>query len=147
MIYLLDTDTLVFMIRGLKSARRQARQKAEQVARHCQQAWSAGDTIGLSAITVSEVEYGARRSQDYAAEMAAYRKVEAPFSVFDYRALDCPPNYGLIRYELEVKGATIGANDLLIAAHALALDATLVSNNRVHFSRVPGLKVVNWAVA
>jgi tRNA(fMet)-specific endonuclease VapC len=49
-----------------------------------------------------------------------------------------------VRRELEVKGLVIGAMDLLIAAHALALDATLVSNNVAHFSRVPGLKVENW---
>jgi tRNA(fMet)-specific endonuclease VapC len=145
-IYVLDTDTLVFLIRGLKSARRPARQKAEQLAQRCQKAWSAGDSIGLSAITVSELEYGARRSRDYAAEMAAYRKVEAPFAVYDYGVVDCPPQYGRIRHELDVKGITIGALDMLIAAHALALGATLVSNNAKHFSRVPGLKTENWLV-
>ena len=144
MIYLLDTDTLVFMIRGLKSARRPARQRAEHLAQRCEKAWSSGHTIGLSAITVSELEFGARRSGNYEAEMAAYRKVEAPFAVYDYDIVQCPPHYGLIRHELEAKGMTIGAMDLLIAAHAMALDATLVSNNQAHFSRVADLKTENW---
>ena len=59
-------------------------------------------------------------------------------------AIVCPSHYGRIRHELETEGVTIGSMDLLIAAHALALDATLVSNNLAHFSRVRGLKTVNW---
>lgn len=46
--------------------------------------------------------------------------------------------------DLESKGVPIGAMDLLIAAHALALDATLVTNNRAHFSRIAGLRIENW---
>lgn len=144
MTYLLDTDILVYMIRGLKSARRPARDRGQQLSKRCEKAWSQGDTIGLSAITISEVEFGAQNSGSYEAEMAAFRKVEAPFAVFDYDVMGCPPHYGRIRHELETSGTTIGAMDLLIAAHALALDATLVSNNAGHFSRVPGLKTVNW---
>lgn len=144
MNFLLDTDILVYMIRGLKSARRPARERAEHLAKRCEKVWSRGDTVGLSAITASEMEFGARNSDNYEAEMAAYRKVEAPFAVFDYDVIDCPAHYGLIRHELGAKGITIGAMDLLIAAHALALDATLVSNNTSHFSRVPGLKTANW---
>ena len=84
-------------------------------------------------------------SDDYEAEISAVRKVLLPFRVFDYDSFSCPPHYGRIRYELEAQGHTIGALDLLIAAHALALDATLVSNNLAHFSRIAGLKTVNWA--
>jgi tRNA(fMet)-specific endonuclease VapC len=49
-----------------------------------------------------------------------------------------------VRAFLKGKGKPIGANDLFIAAHALALDATLVSDNVREFSRVPGLKLENW---
>ena len=52
--------------------------------------------------------------------------------------------YGRIRHELHSNGIVIGAVDMLIAAHALALGATLVTNNTPHFSRVPGLKTANW---
>lgn len=144
MIYLLDTDTLIFMTRGLKATRRLSRQRAERLAKHCEQIWSQGGSIGLSAITVSEMEFGAQNSSNYEAEMAAYKKIEAPFAIYDYDAVQCPPHYGRIRQELVSKGITIGALDTLIAAHALALGATLVSNNTAHFSRVLGLKTVNW---
>ena len=100
--------------------------------------------MGLSAITVSELEFGARNGGRYEAEIAAVGKVLLPFEIYDYDAIGCPPHCGRIRHELETKGITIGAMDLLIAAHAFALDATLVSNNLAHFSRVTGLKTANW---
>ena len=53
--------------------------------------------------------------------------------------------YGLIRADLKKKGTLIGANDLLIAAHARALGVTLVTNNTREFERVEGLRVENWA--
>jgi tRNA(fMet)-specific endonuclease VapC len=145
MIHLLDTDLLIFMIRGLKSSRRPAaRQRAHELVRRCRQLQSAGDTVGLSAVTISELEFGARHSGQYESEMGAVRKVLTPFDIYDYDSVLCPPHYGRIRHELENQGATIGSMDLLIAAHALALDATLVSNNVAHFSRVKGLKTANW---
>ncbi len=145
MTYLLDTDMLIFMIRGLKSGKRPAqRQRAQQVIDRCREAQAAGDAVALSALTVSELEFGARLSADYEAEMAAVRKALTPFDLHDYDAIACPSHYGRIRHELETEGVTIGSLDLLIAAHALALDATLVSNNLAHFSRVRGLKTVNW---
>jgi tRNA(fMet)-specific endonuclease VapC len=67
-----------------------------------------------------------------------------PFEVFDYEGGTCPAHYGRIRYELEQAGQAIGAMDLLIAAHALALAATLVTNNLAHFQRISGLSVTGW---
>jgi tRNA(fMet)-specific endonuclease VapC len=146
MIFLLDTDMLIFMIRGLKPARPLAqRRRAQRLVERCRQVQAAGDSVGLSAVTVSELEFGARHSRHYESEIAAVRKVLTPFDVYDYDSVSCPPHYGRIRHELENKGATIGSMDLLIAAHALALDATLVSNNLAHFSRVTSLKTANWS--
>ncbi len=145
MIYLLDTDLLIFMVRGSKSKRRPAaRQRALALRDQCLQVKTAGDTVGLSAVTVSELEYGAHGSADYESEIAAVRKVLTPFKVYDFESVLCPGHYGRIRYELETRGEPIGSMDLLIAAHALALDATLVSNNERHFSRIKGLKTINW---
>lgn len=53
-------------------------------------------------------------------------------------------SYGDIRSDLEKRGEVIGSNDLLIAAHALSLDWTLVTNNEREFRRIQGLKVENW---
>ena len=77
-------------------------------------------------------------------EIGAVRKVLAPFDIYDFDCVSCPHHYGRIRHDLETRGATIGGMDLLIAAHSLALAATLVSNNVAHFSRVKGLTAVNW---
>ena len=95
--------------------------------------------MGLSAVTVSELEFGARGSGQYDTEIQAVRKVLTPFDIYDYDCVSCPHHYGRIRHDLETRGATIGTMDMLIAAHTLALAATLVSNNLEHFSRVKGL--------
>jgi tRNA(fMet)-specific endonuclease VapC len=123
-IYLLDTDTFIFMVRGLKpAARAAARQRAQALVDHCRQAQAAGDVVGLSAVTLSELEYGAQNSDDYHSESAAVRKVLTPFEIYDYDSVACPTEYGRVRHELESKGLDIGSMDLLIAAHALALQA------------------------
>jgi tRNA(fMet)-specific endonuclease VapC len=144
MIYLLDTGTLIHMVRGLRSSRRTRRATAQRLTERCRAVQANGDSVGLSAITVSELEFGARSSRDYDEEIAAVRKLFVPFDLYDYDAVSCPARYGHIRQELEAQGATIGSMDLLIAAHALALDATVVTNNQAHFSRVSGLRVANW---
>jgi tRNA(fMet)-specific endonuclease VapC len=91
------------------------------------------------------LEYGAMNSGDYEKEISAVRKILMPFIGYEFDAINCAENYGRIRHALEREGKIIGAMDLLIAAHALALSATLVTNNAAHFSRVSGLKSVNWA--
>ncbi len=146
MIYLFDTDLLIFMIRGLKASTRRAaqRERASALVERCRRARAAGDSVGLSAVTVSELEFGARKSGNYDDEIAAVSKVLTPFDLYEYDAISCPRHYGQIRHELEATGQAIGSMDLLIAAHAIALNATFVTNNDSHFSRVDGLKVVNW---
>ena len=145
MIYLVDTDTLIFVFRGLKPARRAAqRKRAMRVTERCEAAMAAGDELAMSAITVSELEFGAHHSGDYEREVAAVGKVLAPFRIYDYDGVVCPAHYGRVRHELETMGAPIGSMGTLIAAHALSLSATLVSNNLARFSRVSGLTVVSW---
>jgi tRNA(fMet)-specific endonuclease VapC len=142
----LDTDMVIFMLRGLKAPRRQRarRDKALALLARCREAQAAGDVVGLSAITVSELEFGAYNSGDYDTEIAAVRKILTPFEVFDYDGATCPAHYGRIRHELEQAGQAIGAMDLLIAAHVLALGGTLVTNNLAHFQRISGLSVTRW---
>jgi tRNA(fMet)-specific endonuclease VapC len=145
-LYILDTDTVIFMLRGLKAPARQRarREKALALVARCREAQRNGDVVGLSAITVSELVFGAHNSGDYDAEIAAVRKILTPFDVFDYDGATCPAHYGRVRHELEQAGRAIGAMDLLIAAHALAITATLVTNNLAHFQRISGLSVMRW---
>lgn len=150
MIHLLDTDTLIYMVRGLKIAtpkterEKQRIQIARRIATRCRKQQEAGHDIGLSAITVAELEYGARHSRDYSEEMAAVRKILTPFMTFGFDAAACAEHYGEVRHALEINGTPIGAMDLLIAGHAKALGATLVTNNLKHFSRIADLKCENW---
>jgi tRNA(fMet)-specific endonuclease VapC len=80
-------------------------------------------------------------------EISATRNALAAFELLDFTVADCCERYGRIRHQLAKIGKLIGANDLLIAAHALALDATIVTNNNREFGRVPGLRVESWLTA
>ena len=99
--------------------------------------------IGISTITLAELEYGAARSAQPKRNREALEGFISPLNVapFDRQATEA---YGKIRAALEKKGRPIGAMDLLIAAHALSIGVQLVTNNEREFKRVPGLRVENW---
>jgi tRNA(fMet)-specific endonuclease VapC len=99
--------------------------------------------IGISAITLAELEYGAAKSAQPKQNHEALEQFISPLHVaaFDRQATAA---YGRIRAMLEKTGRAIGAMDLLIAAHALSLGVQLVTNNEKEFKRVPGLRVENW---
>jgi tRNA(fMet)-specific endonuclease VapC len=146
MIFVLDTDVLIFMIRALRGSGRNRKLTAQgqHLAARCREMLATGHTVGLSAVTVSELEFGAMAGDDPKTSLEAIRKVLTPFDLFDYDAVHCPAHYGRLRVQLQADGLPIGAMDMLIAAHALALGATLVTNNTRHFARVSGLTVENW---
>ncbi|MBE2282572.1 MAG: PIN domain-containing protein [Prosthecobacter sp.] len=152
MMYLLDTDTVILMMRGASitapksEKQRERRETGLRILGACRRQAMTGDVIALSAITISELEYGACGADDPTAERARMQRVLSPFARFDYKATDAPRQYGVVRSALESKGRSIGPNDLLIAAHALALSAVLVTNNTKEFRRVRGLACENWAV-
>ncbi len=80
-LYVLDTDMVIFMLRGLKVPARQRtrREKALSLVARCRAAQAKGDVVGLSAITLSELEFGAYKSGDYDTEIVAVRKILTPF--------------------------------------------------------------------
>jgi tRNA(fMet)-specific endonuclease VapC len=145
-LYILDTATVIFMWRGLKAPARQRSRhdKALALVVPCRECQANGDVVGLSAITVSELEFGAQHSGNHDNEIVAVRKILTPFEAFDFNGVTCPAQYGRIRHEPEQTGQAIGAMDLLIAAHALALAATLVTNNLAYIQRISGLSVTRW---
>jgi tRNA(fMet)-specific endonuclease VapC len=149
MMFMLDTDVLIFMIRALRSSGRNSKTTAQgqQLAARCREMQATGHAVGLSAITVSELEFGAMAGDDPKTSLHAIRKVLTPFDLFDYDAVHCPAHYGRLRAQLEADGLPIGSMDMLIAAHAIALGATLVTNNTRHFARAAGLAVENWLLA
>ena len=100
------------------------------------------DAICVSIITAAELRYGCAKKGS--AKLLAH--VEAILESVQVLAFDMPADaaYGDIRAELEAAGKPIGPNDLLIAAHAFAAGAILVTDNTGEFSRVRGLRVENW---
>ncbi len=100
--------------------------------------------VGLSTITVSELEYGVAKSGKIEQNKIALIAFLAPLEIVVYD-LNAAGIYGEIRSYLEKQGQPIGPLDLLIAAHALSLNSILVTNNEREFKKVPGLKFENWA--
>ena len=98
--------------------------------------------ICTSIVVAAELRYGCARKN--APRLRA--RVEALLRTIPVLPLDYPADaeYGEIRASLEASGRTIGANDLLIGAHARALGMTLVTGNGREFGRIPGLAVENW---
>lgn len=129
--YLLDTNICIYLIKKKSAVLLTRLQKA------------APATVGLSSIVLSELEYGVEKSQKVAQNRMALAQFVAPLEIVEYdsRAAQC---YGRLRSVLEREGQPIGPLDQLIAAHALALDCTLVTNNKREFVRVEGLRVEDW---
>ena len=128
---MLDTNICIYIIK----------QKPEAVLARFR-AFQVGD-IGISTITLAELQYGAMKSARPKQNRESLKEFVAPLDVasFDNAASEA---YGEIRVALEKSGRPIGAMDLLIAAHALSLDARLVTNNERQFKRVRSLRVENW---
>lgn len=128
---MLDTNICVYTIR----------KKPERVLRHLQR--HRVSDIGVSAITLSELEYGVSRSVKPKQNKLALIEFLAPIEILPYDDM-AAREYGELRAHLEEDGTPIGSLDMLIAAHALSLKCTLVTNNEVEFQRVPGLSIENW---
>lgn len=98
--------------------------------------------ICTSIVVAAELRYGCVKKGS--AKLSA--RVESVLQTIPVLPLDVPADaeYGGIRAELEAAGQTIGLNDLLLAAHAHALDMTLVTDNTREFNRIRGLRVENW---
>lgn len=99
--------------------------------------------ISLSSITVSELYYGAYKSQYVEKNLLALEHFLQPFNIVEYD-LNASIEYGHIRATLEKQGNVIGGLDMQIAAHAKSLDMTLVTNNTKEFIIVEDLVIDNW---
>jgi tRNA(fMet)-specific endonuclease VapC len=129
--FMLDTDTCSFILK----------RSSQTVLRRLQTV--PVSEVCISVITKSELLYGVQLSprarQDNIAVDAFLRHV----AVLDFPD-EAAAHYAEIRAELKMRGQLIGANDLLIAAHARCLGLVLVTNNVREFGRIPGLIVENW---
>jgi tRNA(fMet)-specific endonuclease VapC len=100
--------------------------------------------FGISSITHAELQYGVEKSKNKNTNQAALDEFLLPLTILPFHGQRLMRCYGEIRASLESKGQTIGPLDMLIAAHALSLDLTIISNNIKEFSRIPTLKSENW---
>ena len=130
MIYVLDTNVLIYFFKGLGNVPKKLLSVSPKV-------------IGIPAVVLYELEYGIakssspRKRQKQLTELCSLVNV-LPFGVAEARAT------AQIRASLERKGKPIGPYDLLIAGTAASHDAVLVTNNVKEFSRIPKLRVENW---
>ena len=133
MKYMLDTNILIY-----------AKNEDSEIAKK-KFTKHEGNDICISSITLAELEYGVEKSSYIEKNRLALMKFlsKVPVIPFDDMAAR---HYGEIRAYLERKGNIIGANDMLIAAHARSKGLILVTNNTREFSRVPSLKLDDWSI-
>lgn len=130
--YLLDTNICIYLIK----------QHPDTVLQRFRQV-TVGD-VGISSITVFELEYGIAKSTRPEQNRTALQNFLQPLFILPFDDL-AAHEAGLIRAELERKGTPIGSYDLLIGAQARQTGLILVSNNMKEFKRIPALKLDNWA--
>ena len=99
--------------------------------------------IGISSITLSELFYGVSKSSKPEQNRIALMQFIAPLEILPYGD-EASQYYGELRAYLEKQGTPVGSLDMLIAAHALSISCTLVTNNEKEFIRIPDLKIENW---
>lgn len=132
-MFMLDTDTCIFLMRGesqMLAAKVQSVPLLQQV---------------ISAVTFAELAYGVQASASAKRKQnqAVLDSLALHLAVLDWPQ-EAAKHYAEIRADLKKRGAQIGAADLMIAAHARALGAIVVTNNVKDFGRVKGLQVENW---
>jgi tRNA(fMet)-specific endonuclease VapC len=128
--YMLDTNIISDLIRNPQG------RAAKRIAKVGE------DNICTSIIVAAELRYGCTKS----GSTRLLKAVEELLGEIEVLPLEVPADaeYGGIRSELEAAGKPIGGNDLLIAAHACAVQATIVTANTDEFKRIRGLSVENW---
>jgi len=128
---MLDTNTCIAIIK----------RKPPQVLKRFN-AYKVGE-IGISWITLAELEFGVAKSQYIEKNQVALDEFVLPLEIANFDR-DVARIYGRVRAMLEKKGTPIGSLDTMIGAHALAQGATLATNNSKEFSRIKGLTIVDW---
>lgn len=131
LIYLLDTNICIYIVK----------KKPPTVMRRFE-SLALGDAA-MSLVSYGELQFGALKSQQASQALGVLQELQQYIPVLSMGP-EVAGHYADIRHTLARQGTPIGNNDLWIAAHARALDLTLVSNNLREFERVAGLKLENW---
>ena len=130
-LYLLDTDTCVTLLRRNSPSLLKRLQSINPIR------------LAMSIVTWAELQYGVQASNRVEENRAAVALLGQHIKSLDWNH-EAAMHYAHVRHALKTKGKLIGSNDLMIAAHALSLGATVVTNNTREFKRVPQLSLENW---
>ena len=130
-LYLLDTYSCVALLRRNSPSLLKRLQSINPIH------------LAMSMVTWAELQYGVQASNRVEENRAAVALLGQHIKSLDWNH-EAAMHYAHIRHALKTKGKLIGRNDLMIAAHALSLGATVVTNNTREFKRVPQLSLENW---
>ena len=129
--YMLDTNIVIYTIKNKPAKVREAFKKYD-------------GQMCMSAVTWGELIYGAERSSKPEQNLQVIESMAARLEIMPFSD-SAATHFGQLRAELYQNGNPIGPYDMMIAGHARSLGLTLVTNNMKEFTRVPGLRLVNWA--
>jgi len=130
-MYLLDTDILIYSLKGDEAVQQNLRNHLN-------------DPLQISSVTLMELYYGAYKSQKMESNLAKVRKIENSLEIIPV-SRETAEIFGMLKAKFEVTGMPLDDFDLILAATALSHNLILVTNNECHFQRIDGLKIENWS--
>jgi len=131
-MFLLDTDTIIYNLKGNEAVKRNLEDHFEE-------------PMKISVITLMELYFGAYQSKKITANLSKVRKIENAFEIVSTGS-ESAEIFGILKATLKKSGNLLDDFDLIIASCAMANNLTLVTNNIKHFRRIDGLKLTNWNV-
>ena len=133
MKYFLDTNILSYIVKG----------KYPNILEHMKKV--PAQCICIPSVVKAEIEFGARKSDNYDKLMMTYMRLLEPFDIKDFDS-DASYWYGIIRERLSKNGIIIGPNDLMIASIVRANNGTLITHNTDEFKRIEELRLEDWTI-
>lgn len=130
-VYLLDTDIIIYSLKGNEIVRRNLRLHLN-------------DPIKISAVTLMELYYGAYKSKRVASNLAKIKTIENTLEIISI-SRELVEIFGILKSNLEKAGKPLDDFDLILASTAMTHNLTIVTNNEKHFRRIDGLKIENWS--
>ena len=131
-MFLLDTDTIIYNLKGNEAIKRNLQDHFE-------------DPMKICVITLMELYFGAYKSKKITGNLSKVKTIENAFEIISADS-ECAEIFGMLKASLKKSGTLLDDFDLIIASCAMTNNLTLVTNNTKHFRRIDGLKLTNWTV-
>ncbi len=129
-MFLLDTDTIIYNLKGNEAIKRNLQDHFE-------------DPMKICVITLMELYFGAYKSKKITGNLSKIRTIENSFEIISAGS-ECAEIFGMLKASLKKTGTLLDDFDLIIASCAMTNNLTLVTNNTKHFNRIDSLKLTNW---